>query len=73
MNLRAVEFDLQLRHRHGDGTWADMEAVPEHQHPAQHDPERDWSRWRLFRCRTCEETLSVRRSDIEQPGAETGG
>lgn len=73
MNLRAVEFDLQLRHRHSDGSWAELEAVPSHHDPAQHDPERDWGRAQLFKCQTCDELLTISRGEMEPPGEETGG
>lgn len=73
MSMRAYELDLQLHHRHADGSWAELEAVPAHDDPAQHDPERGWGHAQLFRCRTCEETLTVVRGELEPPGEGIGG
>ena len=44
-----------------------MEEVRQHHDAAQHDPERLWGIRRLFRCKTCEEELTI------SPGAEGSG
>jgi hypothetical protein len=49
----------RIQHRHNDGTYADMEEVPTHHDAAQHDPERWWSKVRVFRCTKCEESLVI--------------
>lgn len=51
-------FELELQHRHSDGTWGEMEAAADHD-PASHDPERDWSNGRLFVCKACGEEIRV--------------
>lgn len=61
---RFIQAEYQLRHRHDDGSWADMQEVPSHHDAAQHDPERAWGLRRIFRCRTCPETVTL------VPGAE---
>jgi hypothetical protein len=54
--LRIVQ-EFQLEHQHGDGSWAQMEAV-EHD-SAAHDSERSWLRRKVFRCLSCNETVAV--------------
>ena len=67
MSMRVPELEPQLMHRHSDGTWAEMASEPARHDAAAHDPERGWSRWRIFRCKTCEEVLTVHRGEIEIP------
>jgi hypothetical protein len=69
MNMRVPGLEPQLMHRHKDGSWAEMDSEPAHRAPASHDPERDWSRWRIFRCRTCDEVLTVHQGEIDIPGS----
>ena len=56
---RLREAEYQLTHRHSDGSWAEMAEEPLHHGAVEHDPERGWSLGRLFRCRTCEESVLV--------------
>jgi len=49
---RLADSIYRVQHRHGDGSWADMEEVVHHHDSADHDPERGWGMRRLFRCRT---------------------
>ncbi len=72
MSLRAPDLELQLMHRHKDGSWAEMDATPSHHAPTEHDPERGWSRRKIFRCRTCAEVLSVQRGDTDVQETEAG-
>jgi hypothetical protein len=67
-NLRFVEAAYRIQHRHRDGSWAPMEedTTTRHRSPADHDPERDWSRGRIFRCKSCDESVTI------VPGAEGG-
>ena len=64
--LRFVESQYRIEHQHRDGSWGLMEeeSTPLHHTPAEHDPERGWLRGRIFRCRSCSETLTI------TPGAE---
>ena len=39
--LQGRVLELQLQHRHSDGSWAEMEAA-DHD-PASSDPEREWA------------------------------
>jgi hypothetical protein len=73
MNPQLLDFEVRLMHRHEDGSWAELDADPTHHDPAQHDPERDWGRWRIFRCRTCHEVVTVRRGEAEVPADEAAG
>lgn len=60
MDRRIAQLQLTVRHRHGDGSWGSMESVGRaHHDPAQHDPERDWGKGRLFRCTGCDEEIVV--------------
>jgi len=40
-----------------------MVEVTSHHDPAAHDPERQWGLRRIFRCTSCEETITI------EPGA----
>jgi hypothetical protein len=57
--LRIGEAMYRVQHRHKDGSWADMEQVPNHHGAADHDPERSWGRRTLFRCRSCSEGVEL--------------
>ncbi len=48
---------LRISHRHGDD-WAEL-APREHNSPSDHDPERDWSRGRIYECSRCQEQILV--------------
>jgi hypothetical protein len=50
-------LELELQHRHSDGSWAEMEAV-DHD-PAASDPEREWANGQLFVCKACGEGVRV--------------
>ena len=64
---RFIELQYRIEHRHKDGSWAEMEEVRSHHDAAEHDPERSWGIRRLFRCKTCEEELTI------SPGSEGAG
>ena len=67
MDLSRFE-ELMLRHRHGDGSWGEMEPQAAHHDPADHDDERTWDKGNIYVCRTCDEEVQVSlRSD--QPSA----
>lgn len=70
MTMRVPELEPQLMHRHNDGSWAEMVSEPAHHGAPEHDPERGWGRWRIFRCKTCEEVLTVHPGEIEVPPAD---
>jgi hypothetical protein len=53
--IRFVESAYQIQHRHSDGSWGVMEEDT----AAEHDPERSWLRGRIFRCRTCDESVTI--------------
>lgn len=55
-NIRIAQ-ELQLEHRHHDGSWSPME--PNHHESADHDAERSWLRRRIFRCSSCDEEVAV--------------
>jgi hypothetical protein len=48
---------LELEHRHSDGSWSRLEPTP---HDAtESDPERSWLHGTLFRCKECDEKVVV--------------
>jgi hypothetical protein len=61
--LRFVESAYRIQHQHRDGSWSPMfeeeEPTQLHHTPTEHDPERGWLRGRIFRCKTCDETMTV--------------
>lgn len=65
---RMGEALFRLRHRHGDGSWADLSEVRPHHDPADHDPERSWIAARRFRCTSCDEEVVVAAEDDARPG-----
>ena len=54
-----LEADLKLQHRHADGTWSELAEDHEHPNPADRDEERSWAKHRIFRCRSCPESITV--------------
>jgi hypothetical protein len=56
-------LSLRLEHRHSDGSWSDFERS--HHDPAEHDPERAWSRGEIYVCKTCNEQVRVSALDDE--------
>ncbi|MFL5678976.1 MAG: hypothetical protein ACJ77B_00075 [Chloroflexota bacterium] len=63
--IRFVESQYRIEHRHGDGSWAEMAEV-EHD-SAAHDPERSWGLRKIFRCKRCDETVTITPGDEGAP------
>jgi hypothetical protein len=64
---RIIEAQIQLEHRHSDGTWGRFERA--HHDATEHDPERDWATGMIvYSCRTCDELVRV--TDPNQPGSK---
>ena len=59
MDPRIFQATYRIQHSHGDGAWGEMVEDRSHHAPADHDPERGWSRGRLFRCTTCDESVTL--------------
>jgi len=57
--LRLAELDLQMQHRHNDGSWNPLERRPDHHDPADHDPERGWANGQVYVCTTCDEEVRI--------------
>ena len=56
-----ARFDLiRLEHGHGKDEWHRMVEVDD---PARHDPEREWSRHRIFKCSTCDDEIRIAEPD----------
>jgi hypothetical protein len=60
-NLRISQ--LQLEHRHNDGTWSPLE--PMHHDSAAHDSERSWLHRTIFRCDCGEEVAVTDNGELE--------
>jgi hypothetical protein len=58
-----VEMEFRVSHRHNDGSSWPMVEVQSHHDSAAHDPERQWPWRRIYRCTSCEETITI------EPGA----
>ncbi|HEY5488382.1 MAG TPA: hypothetical protein VIK00_00960 [Candidatus Limnocylindrales bacterium] len=58
----------RIQHGHGSDEWHDMVDVTD-QDSTKQDPERGWSRGRIFRCTTCSDEIRI---DTPQE-SETGG
>ena len=55
MDMRLLELQLRVEHRHDDGTWGRLER---REHTAvDHDPERDWANATIYQCATCDEQV----------------
>jgi|EndMetStandDraft_8_1072994.scaffolds.fasta_scaffold2077162_2 hypothetical protein len=50
--------ELQLQHKHSDGTWSGMTPEPADHDPASHDLERELAQGTIFRC-DCGEEIRV--------------
>lgn len=61
--IRFVELEYKIEHRHRDGTWSAMEEVARDHSPAGHDPERSWAFGRIFRCKRCNESVTITPGD----------
>ena len=66
MDLRIIQVTYRIQHSHGDGNWGEMVEDRQHHAPADHDPERSWGRGRLFRCTSCDESVTIM---TDEPGA----
>ena len=64
-NVRLFEAEYRIQHRHNDGTWGDMEEedTSARHDPAQSDPERRWGVDRIFRCKSCEQQVTIVHDD----------
>lgn len=59
----AFALNRRAQHWHGGDEWSDMEEVTPSHDPAEADPERRWSRARIFRCTSCNEQFRILEAD----------
>ena len=62
--FQSAAFELaRLEHNHGNNEWHEMQDVTPDQDAehdaAAHDPERLWTRGRIYRCTTCDDEIRV--------------
>ncbi len=66
-----VTIEYRVAHQHRDGSSSPMVEVTPHHDPAGHDPERRWGFRRIFRCTSCDETITIEPSGGgEEPAGE---
>ncbi len=56
---RIIEMAYRIDHRHPDGSWGEMIGDRTHNDPGDHDPERKWSAHRIFRCTSCDASVTI--------------
>jgi hypothetical protein len=61
--LRSSGVQYRIDHRHKDGSWAEMAEDRQPHDAADVDAERFWGVRRLFRCRTCDESVMLEPGD----------
>jgi hypothetical protein len=49
----------RIDHRHADGSWGEMVEDRTPHSPAENDPERSWAKHRIFRCTSCDSSVTV--------------
>jgi hypothetical protein len=54
-----VEIEYRVSHQHNDGSSSPMVELTSHHDPAAHDPEPRWGLRRIFRCTSCDETITI--------------
>ena len=59
MDQARLEFAYRIEHRHKDGSWGEMVEDRAHHDAADHDPERRWGLGRIFRCTSCDESVTL--------------
>jgi hypothetical protein len=73
--IRFVESAYRIEHQHRDGNWGLMEEdgpTPLHHTSAEHDPERNWLRGRIFRCKTCDASVTIVPGSEGNPPRQSG-
>jgi hypothetical protein len=70
VNQTWPELEYQISHRHADGSWGRMSERRSHHDSAEHDPEREWRWHRVFKCESCEETVTIVGRDEPGPAPE---
>ncbi len=70
MDARLSQLIYRIEHAHKDGSWGQMEEDRSHHSPADHDAEQSWARRRIYRCTSCDESLTVIPGDEGAPPAE---
>ena len=71
MDPRSILTTYRLEHSHRDGSWGEMVEDRTHHDPADHDPERGWGRARVFRCSSCDESVSIKTGEPDATKAES--
>jgi hypothetical protein len=67
---RMLAMAYRIDHRHADGSWGEMVEDRTHHSPADHDPERSWANHRIFRCTSCDTSVTLVDEEGNQPVTE---
>ncbi len=70
MDPRSILTTFQVEHRHGDGSRGVMVEQRPHPDAATDDPERSWGVGRIFRCKSCDEEVSIVPADPNEAPTE---
>ena len=65
--LSSAEMMLRLEHKHADGSWGSFEPQANAHDVAAGDPEREWAKGHIFKCKACDEEIR-----ISEPSGEAG-
>jgi hypothetical protein len=68
VDVRFLEMQLRIEHRHNDGSWGRFEPRPSHHTSVEHDPERGWADGRIYECTSCDELIRVVPDAESEPG-----
>ena len=56
---RMLAMAYRIDHRHADGSWGEMVEDRTRHSPADVDPERRWANHRIFRCTSCDSSVTL--------------
>ena len=56
---RMLAMAYRIYHRHAYGSWVEMFEDRSPHSPAESDPERGWANHRIFRCTSCDSSVTV--------------
>jgi len=66
---RMLAMAYRIEHRHSDGSWGEMVEDRAPRSPAESDPERGWANHRIFRCTSCDTSVTLIDEDGSPPGS----
>ena len=67
MDQRLNRLQYRVEHEHSDGSWGQLIEEQARDDVAANDPERTWAWRRIFRCTTCDDTVTLTPGDGSVP------